>query len=99
MHQTGLNSGVMHMGIYYKPGSLKARLCVEGGDMMYSYLKEKKIPYNKCGKVIVATDEEELPALKRIYATAYANKCRNIQLINSDELRRIEPHCRVSIAT
>ena len=50
-HQTGHNSGVIHMGIYYQPGSLKARLCVRGADMVYRYLDKKQIPYNKCGKV------------------------------------------------
>ena len=96
MHQTGLNSGVMHMGLYYKPGSLKAKLCVQGGEMMYNYLEEKSIPFNKCGKVIVAVDEEEVESLKRIYKTACTNKCKDIRLISSDELREIEPYCRVS---
>lgn len=95
-HQTGLNSGVMHMGLYYKPGSLKARLCVEGGEMMYSYLEEKRLPYNKCGKVIVAVDEKEVPSLKKIYETARINKCKDIRLISAEELRKIEPHCKVS---
>lgn len=62
-HQTGHNSGVIHAGIYYKPGSLKAKLCVEGMKLMYAYLDKKKIPYKKCGKLIVATDETEVEQL------------------------------------
>ena len=96
MHQTGLNSGVMHMGLYYKPGSLRAKLCVEGGELMYKYLDQKGIPYKKCGKVIVALDDEEVSALKEIYATACTNKCKGIQLISAEQLRKLEPHCRVS---
>lgn len=63
-HQTGHNSGVLHAGIYYLPGSLKAKLCVEGIDMAYAYLDEKKIPYRRCGKLIVAVEESEIPALE-----------------------------------
>lgn len=63
VHQSGHNSGVIHAGIYYKPGSLKAKLCVEGMKLMYEYLDEKKIPYKKCGKLIVATDETEIEQL------------------------------------
>lgn len=84
------------MGLYYKPGSLKAKLCVEGGEMMYRYLKEKNIPYKKCGKVVVAVDEKEVPALETIYKRACINGCKDIRLISGDELRKIEPHCRVS---
>lgn len=62
-HQSGHNSGVIHAGIYYKPGSLKAKLCVEGMKLMYKYLDEKRIPYRKCGKLIVAADESELERL------------------------------------
>lgn len=63
VHQSGHNSGVIHAGIYYKPGSLKAKLCVEGMKLMYKYLDTKQIPYNKCGKLIVAVDETELEQL------------------------------------
>lgn len=62
-HQSGHNSGVIHAGIYYKPGSLKAKLCVEGMQLMYDYLDAKNIPYKKCGKLIVATDETEVEQL------------------------------------
>lgn len=63
VHQTGHNSGVIHAGIYYKPGSLKAKLCVEGMQLMYAYLDRKNIPYKKCGKLIVATDVSEVEQL------------------------------------
>lgn len=62
-HQTGHNSGVIHAGIYYTPGSLKAKLCVEGMKLLYEYLDKKEIPYKKCGKLIVATDETEVESL------------------------------------
>jgi 2-hydroxyglutarate dehydrogenase len=63
-HQSGRNSGVLHAGIYYQPGSLKAKLCVQGIDLAYVYLDAKKIPYKKCGKLIVAVDETEIPNLE-----------------------------------
>lgn len=63
VHQSGHNSGVIHAGIYYKPGSLKAKLCVEGLHLSYKYLDEKKIPYKKCGKLIVATNDLEVDRL------------------------------------
>lgn len=62
-HQTGHNSGVVHAGIYYKPGTLKAKLCVEGMHLCYKYFDEKRIPYKKVGKLIVATEEVEIPRL------------------------------------
>lgn len=95
MHQTGHNSGVIHMGIYYKPGSLKAKLCVKGAEMVYSYLDQKKIPYKKCGKLIVAVDEEEMPRLKLLHMRALANKCKGVKMISAEEMRKIEPHCNV----
>lgn len=98
MHQTGHNSGVIHMGIYYKPGSLKAKLCVEGADLVYNYLDQKKIPYKKCGKVIVAVTEEEIPRLKNLYIRACANKCKGIKMIGAEELKKIEPHCNGRMA-
>ena len=98
MHQTGHNSGVIHMGIYYKPGSLKAKLCVEGAGMVYKYLEEKQIPYRRCGKVIVAVAKDEVPRLKNLYMRACANKCKDIQMIGRKELLQIEPNCNVSAA-
>lgn len=98
LHQTGHNSGVIHMGIYYKPGSLKAKLCVQGAEMVYKYLDDKNIPYKKCGKVIVAVDEDETLPLKNLYMRACANKCKDIKMISAEELRKIEPHCTGKMA-
>src|SRR5947209_17521720 len=72
-HQTGHNSGVLHSGIYYKPGSLKAVNCREGKKAMEAFCKDEGIDYDICGKVIVAVDEAELPALERIYERGRAN--------------------------
>src|SRR5579875_3257995 len=72
-HQTGHNSGVIHSGIYYAPGSLKARLCVEGRHLLTQYCDEHGIHYELCGKVIVATREAELPGLQKLYERGVAN--------------------------
>ena len=79
-HQTGRNSGVLHSGIYYKPGSLKSRNCRTGKQMMESFCEENEIPYPLCGKVIVALNEQELPAMQMIYERGQANgvKCEII---------------------
>ena len=93
-HQTGHNSGVIHAGIYYKPGTLKARLCVAGGTELVRYCDTKGIPYKLCGKLIVATDEAELPRLAELERRAIANGCIGVRIVEADELREIEPHCR-----
>ena len=72
-HQTGHNSGVIHSGIYYVPGSLKAQLCVEGARLMYEFCDEKEIPTERCGKVVVAADESELPRLEELKRRGEAN--------------------------
>src|SRR6478672_9609130 len=72
-HQTGNNSGVIHSGLYYKPGSYKARNCVEGREAMYRFCQEYGIPHDRCGKVVVATDERELPALEELERRGRAN--------------------------
>src|SRR4051812_46365491 len=72
-HQTGHNSGVIHSGIYYKPGSLKARNCREGKQAMEAFCEREGIPYEICGKVIVATDDKELPGLQKLYERGQAN--------------------------
>lgn len=91
-HQTGHNSGVIHSGIYYAPGSLKARACVAGAEALKRYLDEKNIPYKLCGKVIVATDEEELPRLQTLYERGVANQVPGLKMVEQDELRELEPH-------
>jgi (S)-2-hydroxyglutarate dehydrogenase len=91
-HQTGHNSGVIHAGVYYAPGSLKARLCTEGRIKTYEYCEEKGIPYEKCGKLIVAVEEEELPRLEQLYERATANGVPGIRMVGPEEIREIEPH-------
>jgi L-2-hydroxyglutarate oxidase LhgO len=92
-HQTSHNSGVIHSGIYYAPGSLKARLCVQGARELYAYCAEKGIPTERCGKVIVATDEAELPRLQALYERGQANGVEGLELIGPERLRELEPHC------
>jgi (S)-2-hydroxyglutarate dehydrogenase len=91
-HQTGRNSGVIHAGIYYSPGSLKARLCVEGARELYGYCDEHGIAYERCGKVIVAVDESELPALDELERRGRANGVPGLRRLDADELREVEPH-------
>jgi L-2-hydroxyglutarate oxidase len=90
-HQTGHNSGVLHSGIYYRPGSLKAVNCREGKIAMQAFCSEQGIPFELCGKVIVATQEQELPALKRIYERGQANQIR-CEWIDRHRLKELEPH-------
>lgn len=92
-HQSGHNSGVMHSGIYYKPGSLKAENCRLGKLAMEEFCTRQNIPFELCGKVIVAVDSSELPRLQNIYERGQANgvDCR---LIGSEELKELEPHAR-----
>ncbi len=92
-HQTGKNSGVIHSGIYYTPGSYKARNCVDGRHQLVEYCQANDVAVDVCGKVIVATDEEELPRLQMIYERGLKNEIEGIKLIDRDELLEIEPHC------
>jgi (S)-2-hydroxyglutarate dehydrogenase len=91
-HQSGHNSGVIHSGVYYKPGSQKARLCVTGAAAMIEFCREHGIPHQVCGKVIVATNPEELPGLEELHRRGQANGLTGLRLIGSEELRDIEPH-------
>lgn len=91
-HQTGHNSGVIHSGLYYKPGSLKAKNCFEGRHELVVFAKEHGINFDICGKVIVATDEKELPNLERIYQNGVQNQIEGIRKINTDEVKEIEPY-------
>jgi len=92
--QTGANSGVVHAGVYYEPGSLKARLCVEGARDLYAYCDEKGIEARRIGKMIVATDEREIPRLDELERRARANGVPELHRIDAAELREIEPHAR-----
>src|SRR3984957_15666515 len=91
-HQSGHNSGVIHSGVYYKPGSQKARLCVAGAAAMVEFCREHGIPHNICGKVIVATDESELPRLEELRQRGEANGLAGLRMAGAGELREIEPH-------
>jgi L-2-hydroxyglutarate oxidase len=90
-HQTGRNSGVIHSGIYYKPGSFKAKFCREGNSAMVAFCQQHGIPYDICGKVIVAGDESEIPALDRLYARAIENGLE-VHRLSPEQLREREPH-------
>jgi (S)-2-hydroxyglutarate dehydrogenase len=91
-HQTGHNSGVIHSGIYYAPGSLKAQLCVEGSRLMYEFCAEKGIPTERCGKVIVAADESEIPRLEELRRRGEANGVRGLEEIGPKRLAELEPN-------
>ena len=89
-HQSGHNSGVIHSGIYYKPGSLKAKLCVAGAAAMVEFCREHGIPHQICGKIIVATQEEEFPRLEELRRRGEANGLTGLKSIGQEELRQIE---------
>jgi L-2-hydroxyglutarate oxidase len=91
-HQTSHNSGVVHSGIYYKPGSLKARLCVAGAQTLLRFCEEYGVPYDACGKVIVATRDEELPQLDELYRRGQGNGLKGLQMLRAEEIREWEPH-------
>ena len=93
-HQTGHNSGVIHSGIYYKPGSLKARLCTEGARLMKVFCSEHGIHWELCGKLIVATDESELGRLTNIHERGQANGLQGLRVLEGDEVKAYEPNCR-----
>ena len=92
-HQTGHNSGVIHSGVYYRPGSLKARLCVQGAAAMIEFARSNGIPFQQCGKVIVATTPDELPRLEEIYRRGIENGVPDLRrLPGLAAIREIEPH-------
>jgi (S)-2-hydroxyglutarate dehydrogenase len=91
-HQTSHNSGVIHAGIYYLPGSLKARLCVEGSGALYRYCSERGIAFERCGKLIVALERSQLPGLNELYRRASANGVSGLRMLQRDEIAEIEPH-------
>ena len=93
-HQTGNNSGVIHSGLYYKPGSLKATNCVRGRRELVQFCKEYKVPHDVCGKVVVAADETEIPMLEKIHGLGRQDEIENLERIDADQLQEIEPHCR-----
>jgi len=92
VHQTGRNSGVIHSGIYYKPGSYRARNCVDGRHQLVAFCKEHGVEHDICGKVIVATDESEISRLEAIYQRGLENEIEGIEMIGSERLHQIEPY-------
>ena len=92
-HQTGNNSGVIHSGIYYKPGSFKAKNCVEGRKEIVAFAEKYGIEHDICGKIIVATDESELENLETIYQRGLDNKVEDLEKIGPEQIREIEPNC------
>ncbi len=91
-HQTGHNSGVIHSGLYYKPGSFKAKNCVDGYNMLLDFCNEEEIPYELCGKIVVATRDSQTEALNTLYERGMANGLRNIKKLRAEELKEYEPH-------
>ena len=93
-HQSGHNSGVLHAGLYYVPGSLKARFCREGKAALEAYAEARGIPFERCGKLVVATDESELPALERLRERAEANGVPGLEVVGPERIAEIEPEVR-----
>ena len=92
-HQTGHNSGVIHSGLYYKTGSLKARNCVAGAVSMKRFCAEQGVPFEECGKLVVATSPEQVPRLEQLHQRGIANGVPGLRMLGPEEFREIEPHC------
>ncbi|MGQ0665463.1 MAG: FAD-dependent oxidoreductase [Nitrospiraceae bacterium] len=92
-HQTGHNSGVIHSGLYYKPGSLKARNCRKGYALLLEFCRAENIPYEICGKVVVATSAGEIPRIEELHRRGIANGLQGLRRLGPAEIREIEPHC------
>lgn len=91
-HQTGNNSGVIHSGLYYKPGSLKALNCIHGYKLLIDFCRENDVPFELCGKIVVATDQHQLPLLDNLYKRGLENGLTGLTMLNADQLREYEPH-------
>src|ERR1035437_4686083 len=91
-HQTGNNSGVLHSGLYYKPGSEKVRLSVSGLQQMVAFCREHGIAHEQCGKIVVATSEDELPRLENLWQRGNANGLQGLRKLAPEQIREIEPH-------
>ncbi len=91
-HQTGNNSGVIHSGLYYKPGSLKAKNCIDGYHLLIDFCKENNVPFELCGKIVVATEEKELAQLENLYERGQQNGLQNLKKLTKEELKEYEPH-------
>src|SRR5688500_15329763 len=97
-HQTGHNSGVVHAGIYYKPGSLKAELCTRGRLLLKDYCAERGLPYQECGKLVVAVDTDELARFDALEATARANGVPGLTRVEGSGITDLEPHAAGLVA-
>ncbi len=93
-HQTGNNSGVIHSGLYYLPGSLKAKNCIEGYKKLLDFCNEEDIAYELCGKIVVATKKEQIPILSELFERGQQNGLNNLKLLNVEEMREVEPHVK-----
>lgn len=93
-HQTGNNSGVIHSGLYYKPGSLKATNCINGYHKLIKFCDTHSIPYDLCGKIVVASSEEEIPLMNNLYERGIQNGLENLTLLNKEEIKEYEPHVK-----
>ena len=93
-HQTGRNSGVIHSGLYYKPNSEKAKTCIKGRQELVDFAKKHRIPYEICGKIIVATREKELPNLEKLFKNGQENGLEGLERIGPEQIQKIEPACR-----
>jgi L-2-hydroxyglutarate oxidase len=91
-HQTGNNSGVIHSGIYYKPGSLKATNCIHGYNLLLDFCRKNEVPIDLCGKIIVATEDRELPLLQNLFTRGQQNGLGNLKMLRAGELKEFEPH-------
>ena len=93
-HQTARNSGVVHAGLYYTPGSLRSTLCQVGGRMLRSFCADRGLPFNECGKLVVALNDEEAENLRSLHARAVENGLMSVRLVSPPEMAEIEPHVR-----
>ena len=93
-HQSGHNSGVIHSGLYYEPGSLKARLCVEGARALYQLCEEEGVAHERCGKLVIVTEKEELPRLDELERRGHANGLTGLRRLRAEEIPEVEPHAR-----
>ena len=91
-HQSGHNSGVIHAGLYYQPGSLRAKLCGEGREALYAFLEREGVPYRRCGKLVVASSDEEMPALEELARRGAANGLLGLRRLDANEMRVLEPN-------
>jgi (S)-2-hydroxyglutarate dehydrogenase len=93
-HQTGNNSGVIHSGLYYKPGSLKALNCINGYHMLLDFCRKEEVPFELCGKIVVATQNSQIPILDGLFQRGKENGLDNLEILNQDQIKEIEPHVK-----